>query len=77
MTASVALTPPAVLADDILKGVKDIAKFTGLTERSVYHIAAAGRLPVFKLGATICARKSTILAWIQEQEAKAGQAVAQ
>jgi hypothetical protein len=43
--------------------------------RSVYRIAtevrASLRLPTFKLGAnTLCARKSSILQWIERQEAE-------
>ncbi len=39
--------------------------------RQVYHLARAGKLPVFKLGAILCARRSTLLAWIEAQEARA------
>lgn len=66
---------PAVrpaLADDLLQGADDIAKFMGLSRRQAYHLAAAGRIPVFKMGAIVCARRSTILSWIAEQEAKCG-----
>ena len=59
------------LADDIMYGVEAIAAFMGLQPRQVYHLQK--RLPVFKMGATICARKSTLLAWIAAQEGRAGQ----
>ena len=69
------ITPPAVplqLADDLLQGADSIAAFMGVTRRQAYHWAAEGRIPVFKLGALICARKSTILNWIAQQEAAQG-----
>ncbi len=40
----------------------------------VYHLAQTSRLPVFKLGAILCARKSQLLAWIERQESKATEA---
>lgn len=57
------------LADDMLQGAAAIGSFMGLGERQVYH--QRNRLPVFKIGALLCARKSTLMRWIAEQEAKA------
>ncbi|WP_336490870.1 hypothetical protein [Methylobacterium nigriterrae] len=34
----------------------------------VYHASDQLGLSTFKLGGTICARRSTILAWIEKQE---------
>jgi hypothetical protein len=34
----------------------------------VYHLVETGGLPTFRLGATIAARRSTLLAWIGTQE---------
>jgi len=59
------------LASDILHGADQIAKFLYGDERQrrkVYHLADKENLPVFRLGTTICARKSTLLRWIEEQE---------
>ncbi len=61
---------PFVLADDMLQGAEAIGSFMGLDPRQVYH--QRKRLPTFKIGALICARKSTLLRWIAEQEAKCG-----
>ncbi|WP_349621737.1 hypothetical protein [Azospirillum argentinense] len=58
-----------VLAADMLEGADQIAAFMGLSARQVYHLQ--GRLPVFSIGAKLFARKSTIVHWIAEQEAKA------
>lgn len=59
------------LSSDLLEGADQIAGFLygDPKKRSkVYHLADKKNLPVFKLGKTICARKSTLLAWIAEQE---------
>jgi excisionase family DNA binding protein len=59
------------LADDLLTGVGEIAAFTGLTKREVYHLAPKGRLPVFKVGdRKWCARRSTLRAHIEKLEAE-------
>ena len=66
------------LADDTLHGAQQIAEFLyGDREqthvRRVYHNASpasANRLPTFRLSNMICARKSTILEWIKQQEAR-------
>jgi len=65
---------PATLGDDLLHGAEAIAVFVFGTEkhrRKVYHYAgdAKFRLPVFRIGNVICARKSKLIAWIEAQEA--------
>jgi hypothetical protein len=65
------------IADDVLRGAEAIAAFIfgdRSKRRQVYHLAETSRLPTFKLGAMLCARRSTILRWIAEQEAKATEA---
>lgn len=43
--------------------------------RKVFHLVATSRLPVFRLGSRISARRSVLLAWIAQQEARnSGQA---
>jgi hypothetical protein len=68
-------TIPA-LADDLLRGASEIAEFVfgnRRHRRAVYHLAVEVkpecRMPVFRLGSVICARRSTLLRWIAEQEA--------
>ena len=56
------------LAADILRGADEIADFIGLPRRKLYHAVSRGSLPTFRIGATICARRSTLLAWITGQE---------
>lgn len=66
------MKPERSLSDDLLRGAGAIAEFMfgdRRKRRQVYHLAQAGQLPVFKLGATLCARRSTLVAWIEAQEA--------
>src|SRR5580704_118233 len=61
------------LADDILRGADAIAEFIfGAREsrRKVYYLAECCRLPVFRLGAVLCARRSVLLNWIAGQESR-------
>jgi len=50
------------LSDDLLKGAKRLAEFTGFGEREIYDFAKSGALPLFKVGKHICGRKSELLA---------------
>ena len=64
----------ATLGDDLLHGAEAIAVFVFGNEkhrRKVYHYAgdAKFRLPVFRIGNVICARKSKLIEWIEAQEA--------
>ena len=62
------------LADDLLRGAEAIAEFLyghRRHRRKIYHLAQTKRLPVFHLGSTLCARQSTLIAWIEDQEIKA------
>jgi hypothetical protein len=63
------------LAEDLMTGAEVIAEFmfgdaSEANRRRIYHAADKLGLPTFKLGGTICARRSTILAWIERQEAR-------
>ncbi len=65
-------TEMAQLSDDLLRGANEIAAFMGLSRRQIYHLVHTSELPVFRLGAILCARRSRLLAWIELQEAQAG-----
>lgn len=61
------------LADDILKGADAIAEFifgARGSRRKVYYLAECSRLPVFRLGSVLCARRSVLLLWISGQESR-------
>ncbi len=58
---------------DVLKGAAAIAEFlfgTKRRRREVYYLVERNGLPHFKMGTMICARTSTIEAWIRNQEAQ-------
>lgn len=58
-------------ADDLLRGASEISAFLfkeAKFRRKVYHLAANSNMPTFKLGSMLCARKSTLLNWVEQQE---------
>jgi hypothetical protein len=58
-------------ADDILRGAAPIAVFLlgdARHRRKIYHLAENSRIPVFRMGGVICARRSVLRAWIANQE---------
>jgi hypothetical protein len=56
---------------DLLYGVPAIAAFLGITPAAVYHLAAQRRIPTFKVGKTVCARRARILQAFDELEGTA------
>lgn len=59
------------LAEDLLEGAESIAEWMfgdKSRRRRVYHMAEKTNFPAFKIGETLCARKSTIRQWIADQE---------
>jgi hypothetical protein len=67
------------LASDLLCGAEDIADFLfgdRKHRRKVYHLAETSRLPVFRLGSKLCARRSVLTAWIAEQESRSAHRLA-
>jgi excisionase family DNA binding protein len=60
-----------ILEGDLLMGAPAIAKFLGVTQRQVYRLAYDKVVPHFKLGGTVAARRSSLSAWMDEQEAAA------
>ncbi len=66
-----ALNYDSEIANDLLRGADEIAMYLfgdRRLRRKVYHLAQTSNLPVFRLGSMICARKSVLLKWIEEQE---------
>jgi hypothetical protein len=69
------------LSEDIICGATAIGRFITPAEgarklsdkqlaRKVFHLVATSRLPCFRLGSRICARRTILLAWIATQEAR-------
>ena len=71
--------PQDDLSDDLLEGATKIAKFvfgdeSNKARRRIYHLADLkrnDRLPVFRMGQQIFARKSTLRRWISQRESSA------
>lgn len=62
------------LADDLLRGADAISIFVfgdAKQRRKVYYYASEAkvRMPTFRMGNVICARKSKLMEWIEYQEA--------
>lgn len=73
MTNAIPQTMPNELADDILEGAEAIAEFLfGSREhkRKVYYLSETSKLPIFRLGSVLCARKSVLLDFIAGQESR-------
>jgi hypothetical protein len=66
-------TPHPELADDMLRGADEIAEFIfgeRGSRRKVYYLAECTKLPVFRLGSVLCARRSVLINWIACQESR-------
>ena len=64
-------TESPALSEDLLIGAAAIAAFMFGDEherRRVYWMAGSGQLPVFRLGSTLCARKSSLLRSVEARE---------
>lgn len=65
---------PHELAGDLLRGADEIAEFifgARGSRRKIYYLAETSHLPVFRLGAVLCARRSVLMRWIAGQESRA------
>ena len=61
------------LGTDLLEGAEAISQYIfgdPKHRRKVYHLASRNRIPTFNMGATLYARRSKILRWIEEQESR-------
>ena len=62
------------LADDTLEGASAIAEFLYGTKdkrRKIYYLAQRSKLPIYRMGALLHARKSVLLNFITAQERRA------
>jgi hypothetical protein len=61
------------LAEDLLRGAALISTFvygdaSQPNRKRIYHLAESGAFPAFRMGNVLCARKSTLMAYIEAQE---------
>lgn len=67
-------TESPALSEDLLIGAAAIAVFMfgdKHERRRVYWMAGNGQLPVFRIGSTLCARKSSLLRSVEARESAA------
>ena len=62
-----------ISSGDVLEGAAQIAEFLyGSSDtkrrRRIFYLAERRLIPVFRMGETICARRSTLTRWMSEQE---------
>jgi hypothetical protein len=61
------------LADDILRGAEEIAEFIfgdRASRRKVYYLAECTKIPFFRIGSVLHARRTVLLGWIADQESR-------
>ena len=63
--------PTTDLADDLLKGVREIAGFLDESERRTHYMLEQNQLPAYRIGHRWYARKSTLIKRIENLEAEA------
>lgn len=49
---------------DLCIGMKAIAEHLGITQWQGFHLAAKGVIPTFKMGRSVCARRSDLDRWL-------------
>ena len=59
---------------DFLRGMQAVANYLRVSRRTAYQMAERDGLPTFKLAGKLCARRSTLNAWLAEREAEARKA---
>ena len=53
--------------EGVILTLKKVAEFLKVTERTIYRLAAAKKIPAFKVGGTWRFSKAEITEWIQQQ----------
>ena len=59
------------MSDDILT-VREVAEFLKVTERTIYRLAGAKKIPAFKVGGTWRFSRAEIDQWIKQQSSADG-----
>lgn len=59
---------PDDLSEDMLWGVKEIARFLGRSTKTVSNMHLRNQLPTFRHGGRVCARRSTLRADVERRE---------
>jgi len=62
-----AIAMPTDSSEGEILTIKEVADFLKVTERTIYRLAAAKKIPAFKVGGTWRFRRQEIDQWITEQ----------
>ena len=71
--SKLAITMSKSTSEGEILTLKQVAEFLKVTERTIYRLAAAKKIPAFKVGGTWRFSKAEITEWIQQQS-KGGKA---
>ena len=58
---------PTSTCDGEILTIKQVAEYLKVTERTIYRLAAAKKIPAFKVGGTWRFSRAEINQWIQQQ----------
>lgn len=58
---------PTSTSDGEILTIKQVADYLKVTERTIYRLAAAKKIPAFKVGGTWRFSRAEINQWIQQQ----------
>ncbi|KVQ84763.1 hypothetical protein WM24_21120 [Burkholderia ubonensis] len=64
---------PMDTSEDEILTIKEVADFLKVTERTIYRLAAAKKIPAFKVGGTWRFSRADIDHWIRQQATPAQQ----
>ena len=63
-----AITMPTSTSEGEILTLKQVAEFLKVTERTIYRLAAAKKIPAFKVGGTWRFSRAELDQWIQRQQ---------
>lgn len=66
-TTNLAKTMPSSAADNAIMTIGEVADYLKVTERTIYRLAGAKKIPSFKVGGSWRFSKADIDRWIREQ----------
>jgi excisionase family DNA binding protein len=70
-TTNLAKTMPSSAADNAIMTIGEVADYLKVTERTIYRLAGAKKIPSFKVGGSWRFSKADIDRWIREQSSGA------
>jgi len=60
---------PTNTGEEAILTIKQVAEYLKVTERTIYRLAAAKKIPAFKVGGTWRFARADIDSWIKQQSA--------